>query len=443
MLSQEENELLTRLGPGTPMGTLMRQYWVPAMVSSELPGPDSDPVRVMLLGEKLIAFRDSTGQVGLLQNHCPHRGASLFFGRNEEGGLRCVYHGWKFEVSGRCVDMPNEPAESDFKHKVRAVAYPCRERGGIVWAYLGDRATPPPLPDLEPNMLSNDQVVLTAIQRECNWLQGLEGDIDTSHLGFLHLGAVDPNNTRAGTYAHYNVKDRAPRYQVVDTEYGAMYGAYRPAAEGQLYWRFAQFLFPFYVMIPTGVLGLQILTRAWVPMDDDHMMFYSMGSRVSSQQIAQVRENRGNPPAMRTRPGENLRQNTSDWYGRFRLTASAGNDYLIDRDKQRRREDFTGIPGIHTQDQAITESMGTIYDRRQEHLGTSDVMVIRVRRRLAEAARALAERGLTPPGVDNPEVYRVRSGGVILPSGADWLEATADLRKAFVEHPLLDPTIAG
>src|ERR671939_841225 len=177
MLSKTDNETVCRVGPGTPMGQLMRQYWVPALLSSELPGPDSDPVRVMLLGEKLIAFRDSNGQVGLIQNHCPHRGASLFFGRNEEGGLRCVYHGWKFSSDGTCVDMPNEPAESDFKHKVKATAYPPHERGGVVWTYMGPRQEPPPLPDLEANMLEG--ATATAFQLEGNWLQILEGDIDT------------------------------------------------------------------------------------------------------------------------------------------------------------------------------------------------------------------------------------------------------------------------
>src|SRR5919199_1452537 len=191
MLKQEENELITRVGPGTPMGSFMREYWVPALLSSELPGPDSDPVRVMLLGEKLIAFRDSHGVVGLIQNHCPHRGASLFFGRNEEAGLRCVYHGWKFSPDGTCVDMPNEPAESDFKSKVKAVAYPTRERGGVVWAYMGPRETPPPLPDLEGNNVPEGEYSVNAIQRECNYLQGLEGDIDTSHFSFLHFGAAD------------------------------------------------------------------------------------------------------------------------------------------------------------------------------------------------------------------------------------------------------------
>src|SRR6266566_6117160 len=149
MLSQEENELISRVGPGTPMGNLFREYWLPAMLSEELPNADSDPLRVMMLGEQLIAFRDSNGKVGLLANNCPHRGASLFFGRNEEAGLRCVYHGWKFDTSGRCIDMPNEPSESDFKTKVKAVAYPTQEKAGVVWAYMGPPEKQPVLPDLE------------------------------------------------------------------------------------------------------------------------------------------------------------------------------------------------------------------------------------------------------------------------------------------------------
>ncbi|HTD77086.1 MAG TPA: Rieske 2Fe-2S domain-containing protein [Chloroflexota bacterium] len=435
MLKQEDNELITRVGPSTPMGNFMREYWVPALLSSELPGPDCNPVRVLLLGEKLIAFRDSQGQVGLLDNNCPHRGASLFFARNEECGLRCVYHGWKFGVDGQCLDMPNEPPESNFKDKVRANAYPCRERGGVVWTYMGPRREPPPLPDLEPNMLPDSEQGAQAIMRECNWLQGLEGDIDTSHLAFLHLGAVEPEKTRAGTFAHYTVKDRAPRYRVVDTPAGAMYGAYRPADAGREYWRVAQFLFPFYVMIPTGVMGLQRWVRAWVPMDDEHMLFISMyaGDALAGNVAPTT-------PGQRAIP---LQPNTTDWLGRFRLIQNVSNDYLIDREKQRHSEDYTGISGIHQQDQAITESMGPIYDRGQEHLGTSDVMVIRVRRRLTDAARALRDRGVTPPGVDDPEVYRVRSGGFFLEQGADWIQATQELRKAFVEHPELDRAVAG
>ncbi len=406
------------------MGDLMRCYWVPALLSSELPGPDCDPVRVVLLGEKLIAVRDSSGQVGLLANDCPHRGASLFFGRNEESGLRCVYHGWKFDVQGKCVDMPNEPAESDFRTKVVATAYPCRERGGIVWTYMGPGSDPPPLPDLEPNMLSDADRYVGAIQRTCNWLQALEGDIDTSHLGFLHLGARDPETMEPGTFGYYTVKDRCPRYSVIDTDGGTMYGAYRPAAGDVNYWRIAQFLFPFYALIPTGVLGLSKLVRAWVPMDDEHTMFFVMGAQGSVGAGMDLRE---------------VQPSTSDWYGRFNLAQNASNDYQIDRQKQRSLQSYTGLSSVHLEDLAITESMGALLDRSAEHLGTSDVMVIRVRRRLTAAARALREYGETPPGADNPVVYRTRSGSVFLPKDVDWVAATEDLREAFVDHPELDP----
>src|SRR5690349_3723575 len=219
MLSRELNELITRVGPGTPMGNVLRRYWMPALLSNEVPNADSDPVRVRLMGEDLVAFRDTNGTVGLIQNNCPHRGASLFFGRNEENGLRCVYHGWKFDASGQCIDMPNEPAESDFKNKVKAVAYPCVERNGLVWTYMGPRQTPPPLPDLEANNLPDGEYSVSAIQRECNYLQGLEGDIDTSHFSFLHFGAAGPETAEPGTFHYYALTDRAPRYQVLDTEY--------------------------------------------------------------------------------------------------------------------------------------------------------------------------------------------------------------------------------
>jgi phthalate 4,5-dioxygenase oxygenase subunit len=435
MLRAQDNEYVTRVGPGTPMGTMMRQYWVPAMLSSELPRPDCPPVRVLLLGEKLIGFRDSQGRVGLLGNHCPHRGASLFYGRNAGCGLRCVYHGWKFDVTGRCVDMPSEPPESNFKNKVRATAYPCQERGGVVWAYLGPRQNPPPLPDLEPNQLPAEQTQAIAIARDCNWLQGLEGDLDTAHIGFLHFGSEDSEDQEPGTFRYYTLKDRAPRYAVLDTDYGSMYGAYRPAGPGQNYWRIAQFLFPFWTMTPTGLLGHHLVARAWVPMDDEHMIMFMMVPQLPPQARA-VRERQGaKPPAMLP--------NTTGWLGRFRLEANEGNDYQLDRDAQERDDEYSGITGIHLQDQAITESMGPIYDRAQEHLGSSDAMVIRVRRRLISAARSLEEGGAVPPGVDQPDVYRQRSGGVILDEDADWVEATRTLRQAYVAHPELDPAIVG
>jgi phenylpropionate dioxygenase-like ring-hydroxylating dioxygenase large terminal subunit len=436
MLKKEDNERICRVGPSTVMGNFMRQYWIPAMLSSELPAPDSDPLRILLLGERLIAFRDTNGRVGLLANNCPHRGASLFFGRNEECGLRCVYHGWKFDVSGQCVDMPNEPAESDFKTRVKAVAYPTHERGGIVFAYLGPRPKPPPVPDLEPLNLPVETLAVAAIQRECNWLQGLEGEIDTSHFGFLHYGAADAETAEPDSFQYYALRDRSPRYSVLDTEYGSMYAAYRPAMPGMVYWRIAHFLFPFWAMIPPGVLGLQKIARAWVPMDDEHTMFFTISPKPT------VDPRHARPYPRRIPQVGPLLPNTTDWLGRFRLENNARNDYNVDRDMQRRREDFTGIRGIHDQDQAVTESMGPIYDRSSEHLGSSDAMVIRVRRRLLAAADDLAEHGTVPFSVDHPEVFRQRSGGTFLPEGADWIEATAELRTAYVEHDGLDPALA-
>jgi phthalate 4,5-dioxygenase oxygenase subunit len=435
MLSKQDNELLCRIGPGTPMGDLMRQYWIPAFMSSELEIPDGPPLRLRLLGEDLIAFRATSGEIGLIQNACPHRGASLFFGRNEEDGLRCVYHGWKFDVAGACVDMPSEPAESNFKTKVRARAYPTRERGGMVWAYMGPREIPPELPNLEQNMLPEGEGSIRAIQRECNWMQALEGDIDTTHLGFLHLGAIPVEEATPQTFSYYALADRAPAHAVVDTDFGTMYGAYRPAEEDTTYWRIANFLFPFYTMTPVGVLGLGGSVRCWVPLDDDHTMFYMLSGGVPpGASVSPERRAAFNMGAMQ--------ENTTAWHGRWRMAANGSNDYQIDRESQK-KDSYTGITGIHLQDQAITESMGHIYDRSHEHLATSDSMIIRSRRRLIEAAKALRDHGETPPGVDNPEVYAVRTGGVILPRNADWIDATDDLRKAFKKHPELTPTILG
>jgi nitrite reductase/ring-hydroxylating ferredoxin subunit len=439
------------------MGELLRQYWIPVFISDELPTPDAPPQRVRILGENLIGFRVSSGEVGLIANSCPHRGASLFFGRNEENGLRCVYHGWKFDVAGMCIDMPSEPPESNFKGKVRAKAYPTRERNGVVWAYMGSRAPSelPPLPDIEPNMLPEHGTHVEKVLRDCNWVQGLEGDIDTSHLAFLHLGGNKIEDAKPGSFDYYTIVDKAPRYDVVDTEFGTSYGAYRPAEVDTYYWRVAHFLFPFYTMIPTGLLGMQILVRAWVPLDDDHMMFWSFAvpstlafTNAAAGQGAQgdaetAKAAAADAPRPR-RPGFEYLPDESGWLGKFRLPQNRGNDYLVDRRAQRSTS-YTGIPGIHQQDQAITESMGPIYERAHEHLGTSDAMVIRTRRKLIKAARALAEDGTLPPGVDDPAIYRYRSGGVILPRSVDWRQATASLQTAFIDHApeeLFAPTVA-
>jgi phenylpropionate dioxygenase-like ring-hydroxylating dioxygenase large terminal subunit len=312
--------------------------------------------------------------------------------------------------------MPNEPAESDFKHKVKAVAYPTRERGGIVWAYLGPRQTPPPLPDLEANMLPDATVSVT--MQPANWMQILEGHIDTLHAGFLHYGSLKAEDQPPGTFSEYQIRDRTARFEVIDTEVGVAYGAYRLAGHGETYWRIAQWMFPSYSISPPGVLGLGKRFAIEVPMDDHHTLIW------------QASVGRGRPGSGLNVSGAaslRLLPNTSDWFGRFRTQQNIDNDFLIDREVQRSNEGpngYTGIQGIPPQDAAMTVSMGPIYDRSQEHLGTSDMMVIRVRRRLLAAARALAEHGITAPGVDNPE-------------------ATRELRRAFVEHLHLDASLKG
>src|SRR5436190_14529159 len=245
MTTAAEGAELTQTGPGTPMGELMRLYWMPALKSSELER-DGAPVRFMLLGEKLIAFRDSAGKVGVMDHRCPHRCASLFLGRNEDGGLRCLYHGWKFDTSGQCIDMPSVPAHQDFKHKVRAKAYRAIERAGLVWVYMGAGEAAPPLPAFDILDIPEDEIAVTLIRRDCNYLQALEGEIDTSHFGFLHAGHVDPDDLADEEPVRHTVTNRAPGYHLADTPWGTQYAGYRAAGPDSTYWRFGNFLFPFW-----------------------------------------------------------------------------------------------------------------------------------------------------------------------------------------------------
>jgi hypothetical protein len=332
--------------------------------------------------------------------------------------------------------MPAEPPESDFRDKVRAVAYPTQERNSVVWAYMGPRSEPPPLPDLEPNMQEGETYIWTAL-RECNWLQALEGDIDHAHVAFMHLGTVLPEDVEAGSFDYYTVRDRQPRYKVMDTEGGTSYGAYRPADDDQYYWRMAHFLFPFYTFIPTGILGAQILVQIWVPVDDEHTMFWHISKPVDRDTAERTGSTTlvGSSNIAGSAGGPRFLPNTTGWLGRWRLADHLDNDYNIDREVQRNGS-FTGIDGVNLQDQAVTESMGSITDRTKENLGTGDLMVARTRRRIIRACLDMME-GTPPPTVDKPELYRTRSGGILLPRSVDWWEGTAHLREAFVEHPEL------
>ena len=406
MTSSSDSEILTRVGPGTPMGALMRHYWLPALKSSELK-PDGDPVRLMLLGEKLIAFRDSAGRVGVMDHRCPHRCASLFFGRNEEGGIRCIYHGWKFDAAGNSLDQPNVPPHQQFKDKVRAKAYRAAERNGIVYVYMGAAEKTPPLPDIAATHIPESEANIAFAFRECNWLQGLEGDIDTSHLNFLHYGAASAADFAPTDAARFGQIRRDPEYQVDEHELGTIYGAYRPAENGSTYWRIAHFLFPCWTLAPFIAFEHYRIARAWVPVDDTHMMFVMIAPKSGPGSV---------PVTERVLP------NTTDFLGRYRLAQNAGNDYQIDRAAQRTRS-YTGIEGIHQQDQAVTESMGPITDYSFEHLAASDRMVTITRRRLLAAAKALAETGAMPPGsgVAGAETYgRMRGGYFLAPETRQW-----------------------
>jgi phenylpropionate dioxygenase-like ring-hydroxylating dioxygenase large terminal subunit len=363
------------------MGQLMRQYWIPAVLSSEL-ARDGAPIRLMLLGEKLIAFRDSASRVAVMDHRCPHRGASLFLGRNEEGGIRCIYHGWKYDVSGNCIDMPSVPPNQDFKHKVKAKAYRAVERAGLVWVYMGSRAAPS-LPALEILDLPDEQIGVSLIQRDCNYLQALEGDIDTSHFGFLHAGHVDPADVAEEEPLRQTITTRAPQYYVTDRNWGTQYAGYRPAGPGLTYWRFASFLFPFWTQAPNGEFDSHVHARAWVPLDDGHTMFFFLWWKRGTSAVTLPQ------PAFKdgraiggTGRGNKFLPNTTDWLGRWRLANNASSDWGMDRAAQRDNSIYSGIDGIHLQDQAITESMGPIVDHAFEHLAPSDQMITHTRRRL-------------------------------------------------------------
>jgi phenylpropionate dioxygenase-like ring-hydroxylating dioxygenase large terminal subunit len=427
MLSKEDNELLCRVGRGTPMGALLRHYWMPCLPSSELPAPDGPPKKVRLLGEDLVAFRDTRGEVGLLAANCPHRGASLFFGRNEECGLRCPYHGWKFDVAGRCVDMPNEPEDRTFPDKVRARAYPCRDVNGVVWTYLGPRETPPPLPAFEINTLPADHVYPPLMMlEECNWVQALEGDIDSSHIDFVHAKR-SPESKQRGTWN----RDRRPRLEILPTEYGACYSARRLAHTDGLYWhRITQFILPFYSMIAASDPHI-VSARAWVPLDDHHNLQFVLRARLDRPVTAEEQRQARDPFAA----WGGYVEPDGHPYRRFYTRANLHNDFLVDRALE--KELTIGIPFLtNLQDRAMTETMGPIYDRTQEHLGTTDAMVIHVRRRLLDAARTLRDQGTVPPNVDDPRLCRVRPASALLPEGVSWITTTEKARQSDAGVPI-------
>lgn len=412
---QQENDDLTRTGPGTPMGTLMRRYWLPAMLSSELEAGGS-PVRLLMLGEKLVAWRSPGGQVGVMDHRCPHRNASLFFGRNEEAGLRCIYHGWQFDTASQCVDLPNVPNGAEMRCRIQTTTYRAQERHGIVWVYMGEAEHAPAMPGLEILEAEAGDLEIEFALRECNWLQALEGDIDTSHLGFLHVGNIEPDDLLPDDPMRYVVANRAPELAASDAPWGTTYCATKQRSDGGRYLRFANFMFPCWTQAPQGQFENNLFSRAWVPMDDHHTMSITLIWKKRGNLFRTMANGEALPGVAPLA----LLPNTSDWLGRWRCAQNPRNDYLIDRDAQRSNRIFSGIENIGMQDQAVTESMGPITDRTREHLVPSDLMIARTRRRLLRAARALVAEGTVPPGVDDPLVYRqARSGDMMVDAGVE------------------------
>jgi phthalate 4,5-dioxygenase oxygenase subunit len=411
MLAHDENERVTRVGPGTPMGNTMRRYWIPALLAWELAEPDGSPVRVKLLGEELVAFRDTQGRVGLLAERCPHRQASLFLGRNEECGLRCVYHGWKFDAEGECVDMMNEPEEMSFAHKIRTTAYPTVEAGGLIWAYLGPAERRPPPPHFAWTQAAATHRHVSKVIQESNWLQGLEGGIDTSHAPILHR-VLDPDSPRPGfKTTDPFVRGKAPVLELDVTDYGYRYAGVRPLDGGDLHVRAYHFILPFHQIRPARTGGSArgfsgAAGHIWVPMDDETTMVYNWEHSITEPLTDEDRLERrlGNGPL-------DVDQAT------FRAKRNRGNSYLLDRRVQK-TETFTGIDGINAQDRAVQESMGPIVDRTREHLGPADRAVIQARRLLLQATRTV-EAGGIPPGVV-PTYYSLHPAEAVVPRATDW-----------------------
>ncbi len=389
MLSREDNELLCRVGPGTAMGEFMRRYWIPAAFSQQVEDNDGTPVRVKLLCENLVLFRDTQGRLGLLEEACPHRTASLYYGRNEESGLRCVYHGLKFDVDGKCTDAPCVPGDSNVLQRLKVKSYPVIERGDLVWAYMGPPEFKPEFPELEWTMLPASHRYVSRHVQECNWLQGLDGGFDASHLSFLHSGQVDMRKGR--TDAHRRIIPT--HYEVEPLDFGFACAGGREIEDGAIAWHVDVMLLPFHKIIPSVPKGAHV----WAPIDDENTMLYSINFDEHKPLTEETLERE---LAWRGIHTENLPG--SDY-----AIANKDNEYLIDRALQKSGRSYTGIKGLGVQDCVMQESMGPIADRTKENLLPCDAAIVKIRRLLLQSLRE-HQAGKPLRGMD-PKGYRVRS----------------------------------
>ena len=282
MLRRDVNDLLTQTGPDTPMGAMFRRYWIPALLAEELPEDDCPPVRVKLLSERLLAFRDTRGRYGLISEFCAHRGVSLWFGRNEDCGIRCAYHGWKYDVTGQCVEVPSEPEDGGFRRKIKLTSYPLVKIGDILWTYMGSEENRPPHPEFEFALVPPQQSFTSKRLQECNWLQAMEGGIDSSHVSWLHSGSLKGDPLFKGAKGNkYNLTDARPVFEVVESDGGLFVGARRNAEDGNYYWRITPWVMPSFTMIPPRG-DHPVHGHFWIPIDDEACWTWSMASFVAA-----------------------------------------------------------------------------------------------------------------------------------------------------------------
>jgi phthalate 4,5-dioxygenase len=397
-------DTLVRTGPGTLMGNLIRRYWVPALLCSEVEEPDCPPVRVKLLGERLLAFRDTNGRVGLVDEFCRHRGASLFLGRNEECGIRCSYHGWKYDISGRCVDLPSTPEAAS---KVNITAYPCVERAGIVWAYMGPMDKQPAPPEIEWCLLPENHRFVSKRLQECNYLQAFEGGIDSSHVAWVHRYEMDVDPMHNRSKANDIIKRSSNVvFQIEEVPSGLLIFARREADASSYYWRITQYLFPWFTLIPP--FGDHPLGgHMWIPIDDENCWAWSINF-LPSQPLKALERNE-----MEAGKGIHVEYIP----GTFRPKANRDNDWLIDRKAQKDKKSFSGVAGFSIQDASLQESMGPIQNHAQEFLMPTDRAIVLARRLLHKSAVDLAQ-GIEPPAV-KASSQRVRSAAVVLDKSVD------------------------
>lgn len=412
MLSREDNRLLTETGPGTPMGNLVRRFWVPVLLFRELPEPDCPPKKLTVMGEDLLAFRDTEGRVGLIDPVCPHRGANLYFGRNEAGGIRCVFHGLKFDVHGACLDIPIAPPDAD-KSRMRIKAYPTREAGGMVWAYLGPaQDAPPEPPALEFTLVPDSHRYISKKWQACNWVQCLEGAIDTAHFSFLHMVIAEDEEKALAMLKHAAIgaqsvrndrvrwvrDDPMPSFEVNANGVGLTIGGARRANGDERYWRIAQFMVPNHALAPSAFPGELMHGQTWVPVSDEGCWIYTYTWNPDRPLTDEERQMCESGHTVHAKVDEN-----------YMPLAGPHNDYLLDREEQKHRS-FTGIGGVSEQDAAIQDSQGPVVDRSRERLFATDVGIVKFRRFMLELARSLND-GAEPEAALLGRRYALRSGG--------------------------------